>query len=688
MTAFNNLLDDFTRKLESPRIVKTPQAIELEALGPFVWLKTLFPRSFRQPFSDCGKQYWRVMWRILYKRWNRMPLTVKEYSIMAFFARGLGKSTHGEATSIAEGGIVGEGYDLYLSDTDDMAEEHLYNIAELINQGQVEQFYPLLAKPKINLLTGEQAEFSKRTLITEANWSVTAKGLRGNVRGSRKANLRFTMVFGDDIDRLDESLVVVEKKKRNLTRSVLGAGTTQMQFVFLQNIIEETSIANQIWERKTDMFSERTVIGGKPVKAFEEIKVRSFTDKEGALRHEITHCTPHWPYFDLEAAKKFLAQAGKEAFFAEYQHEFDLKKDKVVPNFNRKAQVISWSMFAKEFGTRYIPSHWTRRCAADIGYTEKSNAAWSFVATSAFNEKLPNKRFMYKGMTFVNESIDKQMLRIWKSAFPDRETGREYFEFEVNFGLYPSLFRLLFLDPKCRPYLEDYTYDPEYMQWRHPRYGLEHFFDSKVETFHLSHEKSGEVLTINEMYGLPVTKIEHFGSEDGVSQWNQLCAVDPTTKNPFHEDEKITDDETGEQIWAIGCPELFYIVDDEQYIEGLKNDLGLKKHIENVAKWKYVRQNITEQGVTEAKPMKMEGGDTCDSERAVYVTFGAQALGLTSREAFARHIHANHKHLSPESIQALPPDARGFAEIEREEVKESWEKGNSDIVMPKGLVDF
>lgn len=713
--AFDRFLDETIEAFERPKYYKTPQAVDLEKRGWKTWLRTLAPKNFRKPFADAHIEYWNVVWKLLHKKALNIPLTTREYTILYFVARGYGKSTNGEMTSIAEPAIVGYGNGLYLSDTDSMAEEHLYNVVEIIEYGQIEQFYPKLAKPKIKDITGAQAEFTKQAIITEGNWSLMAKGLRGNVRGARKGNLRFTSIFADDIDRLDESILMTEKKKRNIARSILPAGDTKMMFFFLQNVIGENSIANQVNEGKTDILSENIQIGGKgkPIKAFKEIEIKSYTDENGNIRHKIVRCIPNWEHFDVGEAKKFLAQSGKEAFLAEYQHEFDTRKGKVIFNFNRNAHVITWDMFEKVFGKRYIPEDWLCVCGSDIGYTDKSLSAWSYTATAAKNTKLPGKLFTYRGRTFTRKSIGFQMLEFWKDMFPKPEIGKMHFEATMNFGIYPELFRKLYLDPKIRPYLKDYKYNPEKLQFSHKTFKLEPFFASQIVSFQISHEKSGELLTIQENYGVPFRKIENFGKADGVTQWNDLLECDHTQPHPFLDDVFIEDDrqfinefgdhvnlaqaqmldENGDVItgfWKIGCPNLFYIVDTAQYKTAL-DDRGLKTHLENTAKWKYIEQVESESGYKEEVPQKKDS-DTCDSERANYSLFGAGAKELTKTEAFDLYLLHNKPHLLQENINALSNEKLVFAELERQEELEQFEKEiyEDEIVKPKGtdFLDF
>jgi len=75
--------------------------------------------------------------------------------------------------------------------------------------------------------------------------------------------------------------------------------------------------------------------------------------------------------------------------------------------------------------------------------------------------------------------------------------------------------------------------------------------------------------------------------------------------HPFKDDEQCEDGQ-----WLIGCPQLFYIVDDAQY-EVPVDDKGLKVAREQIQGWEWVKTKITETGLTEERPSKIND-DVCD----------------------------------------------------------------------------
>jgi len=372
-------------------VAGVPKGKALESQGWEVWLKTLAPTSFTAPFSQEHVEFWDLYWDVLHRQKKGEIIPAEERAIMLPLGRGNAKSTIAEMAAIAEGCILGEGFALYLSDSQLLAEEHLYSVKAILENGIFDKYYPEMASTEMQSSVQSKSKYTQDTIITnKGKWGMTARGLTANVRGGRIGTLRFTLVINDDVDNLTDSLMVIEKKKRIISRTVFPAMAKTGKTIFAQNLITQNSLASQIINRKTDILSERTIIGGKAVKAFKELELEQDFGMDGVPKWKIKNAIPTWEYFNIEDARSFLAMSGKEAFLAEYQHEFDEKRGKVIPNYNEDAQVITWSMFEKIFGLRSIPKHWKAACGLDVGYSDGMHphySAWAFVAVSALNSK-------------------------------------------------------------------------------------------------------------------------------------------------------------------------------------------------------------------------------------------------------------------------------------------------------------
>lgn len=164
----------------------------------------------------------------------------------------------------------------------------------------------------------------------------------------------------------------------------------------------------------------------------------------------------------------------------------------------------------------------------------------------------------------------------------------------------------------------------------------------------MSHERTGEMLTLRQKYSMPFTKFQYYRSEDGVPQWRHLSRPDRTRPNPFKEDETVDD------LYKLGDPMLYYIVDDDQ-VTGAQDDNGHRLLREQVSAWEYVPVKLTEHGMTAQKPSKIND-DMCDSLKGVFALFGPRAAPLTQTEKFIRdmpsHLAASD-HVTTKMAQIL-----------------------------------
>ncbi|MCA1616432.1 MAG: hypothetical protein LC800_20520, partial [Acidobacteria bacterium] len=112
-----------------PAAHKTEAARRLEAEGPEVWLKTLFPHVFTRPFAPFHVEAWKWYWAALIAKRDGLPLPAGN-ALFCIWFRGGSKSTHAEIMPIAEAAVVGAGLGLYTSGTQSMANKHLAAIDE------------------------------------------------------------------------------------------------------------------------------------------------------------------------------------------------------------------------------------------------------------------------------------------------------------------------------------------------------------------------------------------------------------------------------------------------------------------------------------------------------------------------------------------------------------------------------
>lgn len=612
-------------------------AKDLESKGWQAWLTTIFPFAFEDEFSDDHTRFWELKWSILQRIKKQQELglpcseayliTEDEWVALFLLGRGLGKSATLEASAVMRGAILSGGYCLYTCEAQDQAEEHIGNCKILIDhdESKLKQYYPDMVVEENAVVNGMKLKDRSDLFITKNGWICRAKGLNARLRGLRIGNRRPDDIKIDDIDGVNDSVAVSLRKLKQLTSSVIPTQARRWSTIDLgQNLIIDTGVANQIYTGKTDALGARTVIGvTNTFKKFEEGEdyVSYLDEKTGKIRYRILpSAEPTWAGVDIAQAQKFLNDSGIDTFLAEYQNRFDHQKTThVFHEYNEERHIIGWSDFERVFGVRYIPQHWKAKAAADIGYSKESLSAWGFYATSAMNSPLPNHYFLYRSLTFCQDSIDDQAEKLWEELFPDYSTGKRHFEATQKFADYPELFRILQTKPRCKDLLGSYSYNSAVNKYE-PKEDedktlfyvrlAEKTFQSQIVQWVISHEKTGEQKTLAQKYGIPMQKTKNYGADTGVSEANHLLRGDYTKPHPFYEDRLITPEEAkllerNVGTYYLGCPYVFFIVDDSQKKKAT-DDKGLKTFREQVANQRWTQEKLGELGLTKTIPMKFE----------------------------------------------------------------------------------
>lgn len=603
---------------------------ELEASGWRNWLMTLFPFWFSSEFSEDHVRYWDLRWSVLkrYQRqkevWNHyndfnrdegfeklgISVSTEEMTVMLLLGRGLAKSSSIEAARIMYGALMGGGYSLMVSETDDQAQEHLGNCRILIESldSKLLEYYPGMAIANdADALQGMPTADRKEMFICKNGFILRAKGLKAKMRGLRVGEQRPSEIALDDIDDVNDSLAVSKTKLATITQTIVPVFAKRFLILdFAQNLIGEHSVANQLRLGKAEGISQKTVIG--PTPAFTHLEIEYEFDSEGRSRPIISPLSiASWSGLSIKTAQQFLDNSGLGAFRAEYQNEFDqFKAGRVIPEYNEDAQIITWSQFESVFGERRIPSHWMAKAGLDVGYSEGQYphySAWDFFATSAMNSPYPGLVFLYRSLSFQGTSIDDQAEQV-RSQMWNRENVTE---------------------------------------WQ------------------MSHERTGEMMTLNQKYGFLFSKFRYYKAEDGVAQWRHLSRVDPERYNPFTDDS--------------GCPSLFYIVDDDQK-HIARDDKGLKLFRDQVSTWEYVPVKITESGQTVQKPSKIND-DHCDCAKGILALFGSPATALTTAEkiyaAMPEDLREENIKSSEQRMAQVIRMEKEIEKVERRRNTDEWE---------------
>ena len=567
------------------------------------WLKAVGPRTFTGSFASFHCEFWDWFWRLLQKRRAGQPISDEEQVFLAIWARGMGKSANVEWAAIAEGALIGKGYVLYVSGTQALADGHVQSIRERLESDEISRYYPHLSSPKVGK-HGNQYGWRQDFLITASGWAIRPLGLDVGVRGGRVGDLRPSLIVFDDVDDHSDSPLVVQNKLETIARSIIPAGTRETVYLGAQNLIQRNGVFSQITQRKTSVLSRRIISG--PYPAFDDLEIEARQTADG-LRNVIVAGSPTWADFDLAACQKFLDDSGREAFLAEYQHDFSASEQgRVIPEYDEARHVITWSQFAAVFGARFIPQHWEREVGHDVGFTSGHLSAWTWLATSAENSPLPGLRFRYRGLTFDSIGVDEQAQAVKAAMLPDSRVDRRFDELPL------------------------------------------------VQSWRMSHEAKSERMTYWK-HDLPFIACKS-AKTAGISQWRHYLRADHTKPHPFKPDELLPDG-----LYRLGFPGWFDVVDDDQ-LETPRDDRGLATHRRQTLSWQYRPDVLGVGGVSKNEPMKADE-DANDATRMVTAEWGPLEAPLTEDERMEAALPTGAKRTH---LEKLTPEQRAFAVITRD----------------------
>ena len=564
----------------------------LEMMGYEPWLRTLGPHTFTGSFADAHHEMWGWYWPIIAKLRRGIPLDLEDLVFIAAWPRDYGKSSHAEWIAIAEGAMVSSGYILYVCRVQAQAEEHVLSIRNRIESEKVAATYPRLGKPKMGT-HGNRFGWGREFVMTSGGVAFRPMGLDVAARGGKVLDVRPSLIILGDIDKINDSLAVVESNSQTIQREILPMGTPQTRILVEQNPIHSASWVSNVLNRVTDALAVRRVSG--PIPAYKDIKIE-FRQTEHGPRNVIVGGSPTWKDMSLEKCQAFLDRSGLDAFKAEYLHDFSAEQDeRVLPEYDDRIlrlHVITWSQFIGMYfegvdnPPRRIPNYWPCSLGGDIGYTAGHLSAFSWLTRAPENAPLSGSIFRYRGLTFSGAAPDDIGAHVRNALWPARG-----------------------------------EYKGELAQ---------------IIQQVLSHEALGERLLLNGKFGFSFMPCDK-GKESGLPQWRHHLRPDRSQKHPFHRDELLPDG-----TWKLGRPGWFDIVADDQFIAP-QDDAGMKTHRNTAFTWRRKKVKLTEAGLTKDQPMKIDD-DPNDSTRSQLASgmMGPPIIPLTHEEKLVKAIPKNY----------------------------------------------
>lgn len=293
----------------------TPEQLERLEADHRLWRYTLFETYLKEatgriiPPASHHEHLWDWMWDI-----NRGD---RPQPYVAIWGRGGAKSTNAELGTVALGATGRRRYALYVSRTQDRADDHVGSIASMLEARMFRTFYPDHGDRAIGKY-GTARGWRRNRVRTAGGLTVDALGLDTAARGAKVDEDRPDLIILDDIDRTHDSPTITGKIRDTLTKDILPAGSRDLAVIAIQNLIHPKSLFAELanlTEYPAEWLIDRIVSG--PIPAIEGLTYT--TTPTG--RHVIASGTPTWIGYDLDAAQGEIDTIGISAFLGEAQHE-------------------------------------------------------------------------------------------------------------------------------------------------------------------------------------------------------------------------------------------------------------------------------------------------------------------------------------------------------------------------------
>lgn len=584
-------------------------AEQLESQGWRAWYAEMFGAEFVTALADHHVEAIEWHWKALSAKLRGDYFRYDTY--ISIWSRGHMKSTIARRIAVADACLstragVG-GYCLYVSGTKDKVRGHALSLESLITSEKVRQYYPSLATVKKSG-ANQSKGWTRNFIYTDAGYVFHFASLDEGIAGANVDNIRPTLIVPDDIDDRKSSPAVAEARYQVFTREVLPTKQLGTLFFLAQNLINRFSVTYRIHKGRSRILANR--FPTKPIPAIRNLQTEPRT-VDGVLKDVVLAGEPTWRLYGLDRAQSDIDTYGLEAFMAENQHDVAQQKSGLVlPEWDEKVHVITWSEFAKVYGQRSIPNRWTRYVGHDWGNSHP--CVVSCVATAAQGDPLAGTHFVFAGLTFPqNTQSDDVALAIIERLAPHIDTKAvrqipvELMAKHAEGGVTGLL--------NAPRELARRTICEQVSGWA---------AKSSFALWHMSHEQKTIRDNYLVNYGLPFSACNP-GASGGVEQIRSYLRVDYSQKHPFHAKTK-------------GAAGLYFIVDDDQGIELrdgevvslARDDRGLKLWRDQIPEWIWRDPTLTEAGLQGDKPVKVND-DAGNTLMMIFAHFALSTATLT-----------------------------------------------------------
>lgn len=267
------------------------------------WISLISPQRF--PFGPHHEQFWNWVWTV---KPDERP-----NPFIAIWPRGGAKSTSTELACVLLAARGARKYGLYICESQDQADDHVSNVASLLELESTARAFPDLAARAIGKY-GNVKGWRRNRLMTQSGFILDAMGLDSAARGVKIENQRPDLLVFDDIDSENDTQAATEKKIKTMTTALLPAGSNDVGVLMCQNLVHQDSIFARLADGRANFLANRIVSGPIPA-----IKDFTYANEDG--RFVITGGEPSWEGQDLDRCQEMITDMGISAFNSECQHD-------------------------------------------------------------------------------------------------------------------------------------------------------------------------------------------------------------------------------------------------------------------------------------------------------------------------------------------------------------------------------
>lgn len=267
------------------------------------WISLISPQ--RYDFAPHHEDFWRWVWSV---RPDERPRP-----FVAIWPRGGAKSTSTELACVLLAARGARKYGLYVCESQDQADDHVSNVAALLELDTTARAFPELSARAVGKY-GNVKGWRRNRLMTQSGFILDALGLDTATRGVKIENQRPDLLVLDDIDSENDTQAVTEKKIKTLTQALLPAGSGDVGVLMCQNLVHQDSIFARLADGRANFLANRIVSG--PIPAVNDLLVEN---REG--RFTIAAGEATWSGQNLDRCQEMINDMGISAFLSECQHD-------------------------------------------------------------------------------------------------------------------------------------------------------------------------------------------------------------------------------------------------------------------------------------------------------------------------------------------------------------------------------